>query len=75
MTNPAEKQMVRTIALEDQVWMVAEEHYDDILRLADIGLPTSQRDLLTIRLACKVVAGGISQRRAQRELDTENPDS
>ena len=59
-------QQALVLALEDQSWMAIEESLEDIKRLAETGLPATQRDVLVIRQALCVVAAGICQRKATR---------
>lgn len=66
-------QMARTLALEDQIWMNAEEYFADFDRLQRTGMPATETDVLIVRMAMCIVAGGIQRRREQRGLDAENP--
>ncbi len=52
--------------LLDQAWMEVEEHLDDIKRLAETGLPASDRDVCVIRKCLTLMAADILTRRGDR---------
>lgn len=59
-------QRIKIQALSDQVWRAADEHLDDLKRIAQFGAQT-ECDVAILQMALATIIGEVHKRRAENE--------